>query len=102
MQQTPEQTQQNPLCKPSKALISLLTGYEKTQINDAFHDMEKMYKDWLDSPFADDRTYRTDMLFSLQIISEIGVVIKSIPKKKLKQLKKELDFELQAIKDSLQ
>ena len=100
MSQRTQVQEQTPLCKPSKALISLLSGYEKTQINDAFYDMEEVVKQWLESDYANDKDTRGNMLFSLSIISKFGVIVKAIPKKKLKQLYKQMCLEQLAIKEA--
>ena len=79
-----------PFCQSSTSLINLLSDYDKEQVADAFYDMDKIFKDWLDTEYADDRETRSQMLFSSHIIAELGVIIKAIPKKKLQSLYAEM------------
>lgn len=87
-------------CIGGNALATLLTSYDREQIHDAFDDMDKMFKEWLYSDFADDKESRHLFLFSLEIILELGEVVKSIPKKKIKQLKEQLAETINAVKEA--
>jgi len=77
MRQTVENTS-----TPLTNLVSTLNKFEREQIHNAFDDMDSLFKDWLLFDDADDKTRRQNYLFSLQVIQELGKLVKAIPAKK--------------------
>jgi hypothetical protein len=92
MRQTVEKTEpaKTPICKPSEALISLLTHYQKEDIDFAFTDLENIFKEWLETEVADNNAKRCSALYTMAILSELGTIIKGISPKKIKRLHKEM------------
>lgn len=84
-------------CIGGNALTSLLTSYSKEDIHASFGDMDQMFKDWLLCTHADDTKTRQTYIYSLQIIQELGEVVKAIPEKKVKALFAQLKEDLKTL-----
>jgi hypothetical protein len=95
MQETAGKSQKTN-CIGGNALISLLTSYSKEDIHASFGDMDQMFKDWLLTGQADDTQTRQTFIYSLQIIQELGAIVKAIPAKKVKKLHAEMQELLNA------
>lgn len=92
MRETTENTS-NPLTN----LVSTLNNFERQQIDNAFADMDNLFKDWLLFEDADDQKRRQNYLISLKVIQELGKVVKATPLKKEKaepKLDKKITTEL--------
>lgn len=72
-----EENTSNPLTN----LVSTLNNFERQQIDNAFADMDSLFKDWLLFEDADDQKRRQNYLFSLQVIQQLGKLVKAIPTK---------------------
>jgi len=83
MSQTTEKANKS-VCKASESLISLITSYDKEQVDASFTNMDKLFKEWNLTDFADDKKSRQQFAFSLQILQEFGEIVKALSPKKIK------------------
>jgi hypothetical protein len=91
MSQTKENNNaKTPICKSNEALISLLTSYHKDDVDFAFTEMETVFKEWLETENADNTVKRCSALYSMQILSELGTIVKGISPKKIKKLHQQM------------
>lgn len=79
-------------CTPERALFSLLNNYSKEDVDYSFKDIRKTFMEWLGTYHADDTAKRESVAYSMEIFTELETIITAISKKKIKALKKELDF----------
>jgi hypothetical protein len=93
----PEITENKKQCIGGNALISLLTSYNKEDIHASFSDMDQMFKDWLLCSNADDTKTRQTYIYSLQIIQELGEIVKAFPEKKVKALFAQLKGDIKTL-----
>ena len=87
--QNEKNTQQQP-CLASRLLYSFLSACPPDQLETAFEDMDKMFKMYLYSDFADDKNQRQSFNYSLELINELGAVVKAIPAEAVEKLRLEV------------
>lgn len=90
MQQTSEKKAKTPICKPSEALISLLTNYSKEDVDHSFKDVNTIFMEWLGTNHADNTEKRESIAYSIEILQELGTIIQGISPKKIKNLKTQM------------
>lgn len=97
MRQSTQNTHRQNSSIAAKLLYSVLTSFEKEQILTAFDDMDKMFKEYLYTRFADNYEQRQQFTFSLEIIQEFGSVVTHIPKELVKKLEQEVNDKLKPV-----
>jgi len=101
MSQTEEKyPAKHPLCNQINDLIAILYKYEEEQVCHSFIDMQTMCTEWLQTNFADERVTRSDFIFSLQIILELGVVVKAIPQQQIRKMHQQMRAKINYLKNN--